>query len=306
MNKFIAKLDSEDVFITISQAESVPSIKIATHENESDKNYEIKIFKYITEFINFTFQDRYFKSILNFDSKDYEITFDNQSSSSFKKFKEVIETIKNKKYVEIFYESGNIKYRSEMMEFEIDGFMQIVPHGNGIHYYDDFGEKIKYFGEFEKGNYDGYGTFVSKDKLFSIVCTTISNNIPIDNITLKINNDSYEDEIISVQDIWEMESIQDKNMKKNFVLSDDFVSKVIDNFTDYNNNEIKFMNMNLSQQNLEIYRELLELKNLNSYNKDYDNNVSFKSCDSNNLKYLFTFCIHFLISYNILKILRFF
>ena len=188
MNKFIAKLESEDVFITISQAESVPSIKIATHENESDKNYEIKIFKYITEFINFSFQDRYFKSILNFDSKDYEITFDNQSSSSFKKFKEVTETIKKKKYVEIFYESGNIKYRSEMMEFEIDGFMQIVPHGNGIHYYDDFGEKIKYYGEFEKGNYDGYGTFVSKDKLFSIVCTTISKNIPIDNITLKINN----------------------------------------------------------------------------------------------------------------------
>merc|ERR1712070_1046052 len=114
----------------------------------------------------------------------------------------------------------------------------------------------------------------------------------------------YEDEIISVQDIWEMESIQDKNMKKKFVLSDDFVSKVIDNFTDYNNNEIKFMN--LSQQNLEIYRELLELKILNSDNKDYDNNVSFKSSDSNNLKYLFTFCVHFLISYNLLKILRFF
>jgi hypothetical protein len=275
MNVFIAKLNGYDVTITVNNENNMPHIKA---DKIDGNDVETLLFACLTDAVKFEFNKNYSVQI-KANLQNYNIEFDRQSSSSFTKFKETIEDIKKKKYLEESYSSENLKYRSEMKEIEIDSYMQFVPHGNGIEYFDTNKQDIKYYGEFENGKYDGYGTFNSLTKLFSIKCTTICANIPIDNVTLIINNnDKFEDKLISMDDIWECFNLDSDIEKENFIKSENFVDEVAYIYSDYSKDFINFANLTLDDKIIQIYKLLTDKENSEKCNfDDYeDDKLTFK------------------------------
>ena len=118
-----------------------------------------------------------------FDQNTYWVVkFDDQSTSAFHNALGTIYTLQDRQLMKQFYPSGNLRYYGEYVNNKPDGYVQ--------EFYDLPNNPLKYDGEFEKGKYDGKGTFYSPSQSIILSIPNIHKGEPngICTITLKLKS----------------------------------------------------------------------------------------------------------------------
>jgi len=164
----------EDGYAIIKNETYGPVLRLMSHDNIHDIDNFVYFEKIINENLYCEFiegTDEY-KVKIGFSKDDYRygIKFDSKSSSAFNHFKKNIEDKTAMHTDAKYYSSGNL--------WMTGTFLNNRCEGNGVEFYDDVNTNIKYRGEFEKGVYDGAGTFYSKNELIEISINNISKGVP--------------------------------------------------------------------------------------------------------------------------------
>ena len=223
-----------DGFVELIKSKNdIPIIMVRTHKDKEDIMNETLLYKFMTNnFAEVVFNDISTYCILN--CKDsyssslisYMIFFDSSSGSAYNDFKKTFTEMYNTKYETEYYPSGREMYIGEVLYHKDSTGVVIerIPNGVGTMYYDMPSHMIRYTGEFENGIYDGKGIFYNRDNKIMLTANNISSGIPIGNVKLNINYSKKKETInIDFNDIWKKYNISDKLIRKQVVLSDDFV-----------------------------------------------------------------------------------
>lgn len=278
-----------DGFVELSKSNSksdISIINIRTHKDSYDKLNNTLLYKFMTSnFATFNFNDDTFICVLNYnninclETNTCTLIFDKISSSAYNNFKKTFKEYYNTRYETEYYKSGNIQYCGEILY----GNNERVPNGNGIMYYDVPGTKIKYEGDFESGLYDGSGIFYSIDNIFSLVARNISNGIPTQKgqLLIKLSLNKTETIDIKFNDVWDKLALNDKVLKQNYVVDDNFVfnlAKLYWTNTEISLDNIVFQNKSLDDKYDELWKiiknqELL-LYNINNNINNNNNQLS--------------------------------
>ncbi len=258
---------------------NIPIITIRTHKDLSDKSNETLLYKFMTNnFATFTFDDNLRQCTLCY--KDFGsdslltsiIYFDSSSSSAYSDFKKNFEEYYNTQFETEYYPNGREMYVGEVL-YKKDSENNItsrIPNGKGTMYYNLPNRMVKYTGDFESGLYDGSGIFYSMDGKISLVSKNISSGIPTQKGKLNINYYSFRNvnteikDIIEIKfnDIWEKYKITDKDLKRNFVISDNFVNNLASDILledNINITDLIFEDKTDSEKYIEI-RNMLKLQ----------------------------------------------
>ncbi len=258
---------------------NIPIITIRTHKDLSDKSNETLLYKFMTNnFATFTFDDNLRQCALCY--KDFGsdilhtpmIYFDSSSSSAYSDFKKNFEEYYNTKFETEYYPNGREMYIGEVL-YKKDSENNVtsrIPNGKGTMYYDLPNRMVKYTGDFESGLYDGSGIFYSMDGKISLVSKNISSGIPTQKGKLNINYSSFQKvntktkDVLEIKfnDIWEKYQMTEKDMKRMFVISDNFVNKLAsDILLDCNTNidDLIFGDKTDNEKYIEI-RNMLKLQ----------------------------------------------
>lgn len=231
--KFIkSSLEVEvDGFVELKKNKNnIPIITVRTHKDRSNSSNTTLLHKFMTNnFAVITFTDN--KCSLSFaDGITSTILFDNSSSSAFSEFKKNFNDYYNSKYETEYYPNSTVELYIGPVLYKKDTTDNVIerqPHGVGTLYYNLPDHKIKYYGEFESGVFDGTGTFYTSDNNISITANNISKGIPTQNGKININFSKTQEVIdINFNEIWKQFNISDKEAKRLFVMSDTFVNDV--------------------------------------------------------------------------------
>ena len=275
-----------DGFVELSKSNSksdISIINIRTHKDSYDKLNNTLLYKFMTSnFATFNFNDDTFICVLNYnninclETNTCTLIFDKISSSAYNNFKKTFKEYYNTRYETEYYKSGNIQYCGEILYINNNR----VPNGNGIMYYDVPETKIKYEGEFESGICDGSGIFYSIDNTFSLVARNISNGIPTQKgqLLIKLSLNKTETIEIKFNEVWGKLALNDKVLKKNYVVDDNFVfnlAKLYWTNTEISLDNIVFQNKSLDDKYDELWKiiknqELLLSNINNNINTNYN------------------------------------
>lgn len=262
---------TNDGFLELISDKGCPTILIRTCKDSSDPKNENLLNMYVSKNMGkIVFDDDSLICSINNLFKSYKIIFDSSSSSAYTDFKNNFEVSLNSKFdTEYYPKSGRLMYVGEILYKEQENedktkSQTIVANGSGTLYYDKPGQKIKYYGEFADGNFDGAGKFYSLDGKVVLIANNISNGIPVQKGKLDINFGNKK-EIVEIKftQLWEILGISSKDSIRNCVTSHDFIDSVLQVY--WNNKEItieqaKFKDLPIEDKNLLLFNEIKDLK----------------------------------------------
>lgn len=271
-------------FVELNKNNNIPSIIIRTHDNSSHISNKILLYKFITKnFAEVRFDDNNLLCTIHY--KDYNddcfytssLLFDDNSSCAYSDFQKNFMELYNTATETEYYVNGRPMYVGDILyKIDANNVTLRIPNGNGAWFYNLPDYKIKYNGEFEDGLYDGAGTFYTPDNNISLTVKNISAGLPTQ--VGIINIPSYDAIEINFNTIWEKLLITDKQVKRNFVMADNFVYTVAKIAWDikYNNtisfDEVMFQYKSLDDKYVELWRLMrsnrMELQVLNYHLKN--------------------------------------
>jgi hypothetical protein len=292
---------------------NIPCIAIRSRKNELDDNNVTWFHKLITNnFASVDFNDDHSECYLNYKegfsrSLDFKstISFDKSSSSAYSTFKKVFTELLNSKCESEYYSNGRLLYTGEVLYKEnATELKSRVPNGDGTLYYDNLAQSAKYMGEFEDGKYDGGGMFFSKDGNLKLRANNISNGIPTQKGKLHISFPNVNEVVeLNFREMWEKLNLTSKDSQRNFVLSDNFVNKVTSLYwkhPDLNMNQLEFVNMNVKDQQLELWNEVKSLQEMVKQNKE----AILKTSNEQQTSFTKTLLMMFILNFGITFLLN--
>ena len=264
---FIVQLQLQDGYISdgyveiIQSSTSLPILCIHSHRSIKDETNITYFQKAITKnFAIVEFTDiNETKCVITNHPDSITIIFDSSSSSAYSEFKNKIDNYMNTTSETQYYPFGNICYNGDMKKVENTQ----IAHGKGAIYYDVAGYKVKYFGEFENGMYDGKGTFYNKDNKIRVDFNTISNGIPIMNGKIYIDYNRIGKKLsidVNFNEFWDSMKYMsnDKKMKQKLVASNNFVDIIASKYWKDTMSlpEIAFRDKYSEDKLIEIYEKI--------------------------------------------------
>jgi hypothetical protein len=275
-----------------------PTMIIRTHEESTHPNNKILLNLPVTKNMsNINFSDD--ESTCAF--RSHKIIFDSKSSSAYSCFKNNFEESLNSKFgTEYYPNSEQVMYVGEVLYKENENnegtkdkiksklkatsntkFQTIKANGLGTLYYNCEGENVKYQGEFSDGNFDGPGKFHSLDGKVVLTTNNISQGIPTQSGTLKINYANNTQSVnFKFSELWKKLGI-DSNTKDSTnvirmkVISDEFVDDVLQVYWPNKNftiREVKFKELSYENKHLQLFNQINELKtSLDEIKTELDN-----------------------------------
>jgi hypothetical protein len=277
--KFIKDIDEKtqsiDGFVELSKNSfDIPVLKVRTHKDASHVENNNLLHQFIVNSssqILFADESRYcdvvYKNTFTNNFTSSRIMFDESSSSAFSEFKKNLESFINSKQEIENYPSGRVMYVGQVL-YKKDNETQVskrVPHGPGTLYYNLPGNKVKYSGEFEEGQFDGAGTFYGTDGKVRVVCNNISGGIPVQKAKLYYkfnNNEEYVD--INFTEFWDKIGITSRIDKKKYIASDDFIPNLARQYwsnNDYSLEELVFKDKSTDEKQAEFWNQLKVMTN---------------------------------------------
>jgi hypothetical protein len=274
--KSISDIAETDGYVELNKNNTLPSITIRSLD-------KILLHKIITKnFAEVHFDDNNLLCTIHY--KDYKddcfytssLLFDDNSSCAYSDFQKHFMELYNTATETEYYPNGRPMYVGDILyKIDANNVTTRIPNGNGIWFYDLPDYKLKYSGEFEDGLYDGAGIFYTPDNNISLDVKNISAGLPTQVCT--VNIPSYDAIEINFNTIWEKLLITDKQAKKNFVMTDNFVyiaAKIAWDIK-YNNtisfDEVMFQYKSLDEKYIELWKLLksnrMELQVLNHHLK---------------------------------------
>ncbi len=277
--KFMKDIDETsekvDGFAELSKNSfDIPVLKVRTHKDASHSENKNLLHQFIVNnSTQIVFNDELrhcdilYKNTFSNNFSTSRIQFDESSSSAFSEFKKNLESYLNSKQETENYPSGRTMYVGQVL-YKKDNETQVnkrVPHGSGTLYYNQPGNKVKYSGEFEEGQFDGSGTFYSSDGKVRVVCNNISGGVPIQKAKLYYkfnNNEEYVD--INFTDFWEKIGVTSRIDKKKYIASDDFIANLARQYwsnNDYSLEELVFKDKTTDEKQAEFWNQLKVMTN---------------------------------------------
>ena len=263
-----SNLNAVEAFLELSTTKNKqPYLEVRTRENPSDLANQILLYKYISKnFAEVSFSDDNYKCSIKYVDRiriEYNATFhfDSQSASAYLHFKKIFSEMINTTIETINYPNGYIYYLGEVL---IDKNNNRKPNGFGTLYYNNTMRTNKYNGEFENGEYDGAGEFVSNDYKISIKANNISNGVPTQNGMLLIKLSKLTKSVdINFNNLFELLGMKNKNEKQDFVKSDNFVRKVAELYWDHEESiqSTMFRENTIDDKQQELWNQLQGLNN---------------------------------------------
>lgn len=308
---FIVKLQIKDGYTSdgyveiIQSPTSLPILSIHSERSIKDDNNITYFQKVITKnfaIVEFTTSDiNETKCIITNFPDSITIIFDSSSSSAYSEFKSKIEGYMNTTYETQYYPSGNISYIGNI----ITNDKTQIAHGKGAVYYDLYDYKIKYFGEFENGMYDGKGTFYNKDNKIKVEFNTISNGIPIQNgkLYFDYNRIGKKQPIdINFNQFWDSmkfktNDINHKKTKQILVASNNFVDIIAAKYwkDPMSLAEVAFRDKNIDDKQIELYEKMEQVQLAITNKIKYNTNILEQSSNMINQSITYHIIINILM-----------
>lgn len=242
-------------------------IEVRTEQNPINVKNITLCYKFITnDFAKITYNDNLYQCLLEYPFEhEYGrnlksvIKFDESSSSAYSDFKNKLSMLTTTQLETIYYPNGYIRYVGDVLYVKNNNTVtERVANGNGILYYNEVNQKVKYKGEWENGKFDGAGIFYSYDGKMSIKANNISNGVPTQKGKLFINLDNFNKTYeINFTELFDKLKVNKEN-RYNFVLADDFVKKVAKHYNE-SIDKLIFNELSTNDKFSELWNQINEL-----------------------------------------------
>lgn len=181
-----------------------------------------------------------------------------ESKNEYLVFREKITKMLTTGIQKISYPNGKVAYVGEVLyTCDKDKFHA---SGEGTIYFDYDKNKIMYVGQFQKGIYNGKGTFYNYSKTINVVCDNIIKGELTKEITLNVNFTNKKDTLyIEPEKMWEDFNLYTREDKINFVNSVNFVDSIANKYLDYDFNEYAFNDKTTDEKILELRNSNIKL-----------------------------------------------
>jgi hypothetical protein len=187
---------------------------------------------------------------INFESKDEYLVF-----------REKITKMLTTDVQKISYPNGKVAYVGEVLYTDNTGDKdKFHASGKGTIYFDYDKNKIMYIGQFQKGIYNGKGTFYNYSKTISVSCDNIIKGELTKEIILNVNFTNKKDTLyIDTEQMWKDFNLYTREDKINFVNSVNFVDSIANKYLDYDFNEYVFNEKSTDEKILELRNSNIKL-----------------------------------------------